>query len=69
MLFKVKRLKSEISDMNIYAEEEVSIDLNGLELEISVDNDKILDIVTDGISDGDEVTDEDVQTYLNALEK
>lgn len=64
----IEKIKNEISDMNIYAEDEVSIELSGLELEVTVDSDAILSNITDKISD-DEVTDEDVQTFLNAVEK
>jgi len=65
----IEKVKNEIEDMSIYAEEEVSIELNGLELEVTVDNVEVLSNITRNISDGDEVTDEDVQTYLDALEK
>jgi hypothetical protein len=65
----IEKVKNEISDMNLYAEEEVTIELSGLELEVTADNDEILRIIVKEISDGDEVTDEDVQTYLDALEK
>lgn len=65
----IVKVKNEIEDMNIYAEDEVSIELSGLELEVTIDSDAILSNITDKISDGDEVTDEDVQTYLDALEE
>lgn len=65
----IVKIKNEIEDMNIYAEDEVSIELNGLELEVTIDSDAILSNITDKISDGDEVTDEDVQTYLDTLEE
>ena len=65
----IEKVKNEIEDMNIYAEDEVSIELSGLELEVTIDSDAILSNITDKISDGDEVTDEDVQTYLDALEE
>ena len=65
----IEKIKNEISDMNLYAEEEVTIELSGLELEVTADNDEILRIIVKEISDGDEVTDEDVQTYLDALEE
>lgn len=65
----IEKIKNEIEGMNLYAEEEVTIELSGLELEVTADNDEILRIIVGEISDGDEVTDEDVQTYLDALEK
>jgi len=65
----IVKIKNEIEGMSIYAEEEVSIELSGLGLEVTVDNDTMLNNITREISDGDEVTDEDVQTYLDELEK
>ena len=65
----IEKIKNEIEGMNIYAEDEVSIELSGLELEVTVDSDAILSNITGNISDGDEVTDEDVQTYLDELEE
>jgi hypothetical protein len=65
----IEKVKNEITDLNVYMEDEVSIDLNGLELEVSVDSDAVLSNIIREISDGDEVTDEDVQTYLDVLEK
>ena len=65
----IEKVKNEIEGMNLYIEDEVTLDLNGLELEVSVDNDAVLNNITGEISDADEVTDEDVQTYLDALEK
>jgi hypothetical protein len=67
----IEKVKNEITDMYVYMEDEVSIELSpiGLELEVTVDSDAILSNITDKISDGDEVTDEDVQTYLDELEQ
>jgi hypothetical protein len=65
----IEKIKNEIKDMNLYIEDEVTLDLNGLELEVTVDNDAVLNRVIEDISDNDKVTDEDVQTYLNALEQ
>ena len=64
----IEKVKNDIEDMNVYIEDEVTIELRGLELEVNVDDDAVLRQITDKISDG-EVTDEDVQTFLNAVEK
>ena len=63
----IENVKNEIEEVNVYIEEEVTIELSGLELEINVDNDAVLRHISREISEGDEVTDEDVQIYLNAL--
>jgi len=66
----IEKIKNEIEGMNIYAEDEVSIELSGLELEVTVDSDAILSNITGNISDGvDEVTDDDVKIYLSELEQ
>jgi len=65
----IEKIKNEIDGMNVYIEDEVSIELSGLELEVTVDSDAILSNIIREISGGDEVTDEDVQTYLDELEE
>ena len=65
----IEKVKNEITDLNVYMEDEVSIELSGLELEVSLDSDAILSNIVREISEGDEVTDEDVQIYLDALEE
>jgi len=65
----IQKIKNEIEDMNLYIEDEVTLDLNGLELEVTVDNDAVLSNITDKISEGDEVTDDDVKIYLSELEQ
>ena len=65
----IQKIKNEIEDMNLYIEDEVTLDLNGLELEVTVDNDAVLNRMIGEISDGDEVTDDDVKIYLSELEQ
>jgi hypothetical protein len=65
----IEKIKNEIPEISIDGEEFVEISLYDLRLEIEVDNDTLLSNIAGEISDGDEVTDEDVQTYLDALEK
>ena len=65
----IEKVKNEIEEVSIDGEEFVEISLYDLRLEIEVDNDTLLSNITDKISGGDEVTDEDVQTYLDALEE
>ena len=66
----IEKVKNEILEVNInIADDYVSVELNRLELEISVETSEVLAEISDEISDGDEVTDEDVQTYLDYLEK
>jgi|LakMenE18May11ns_1017448.scaffolds.fasta_scaffold9511248_2 hypothetical protein len=65
----IEKVKNEIEEISIDGEEFVEISLYDLRLEIEVDNDTLLGNIAGEISDGDEVTDEDVQTYLDALEE
>ena len=65
----IEKVKNEIEEVNIDADEYVEIDLCDLRLEIEVDSNTLLRNIAGEISDGDEVTDEDVQTYLDALEE
>lgn len=65
----IVKVKNEIEEISIDGEEFVEINLYDLRLEIEVDSDTLLGNIAREISDGDEVTDEDVQTYLNSLEK
>jgi Cu/Ag efflux protein CusF len=65
----IEKIRNEIEKVSINGEEFVEINLYDLRLEIEVDNDSLLENISGEISDGDEVTDEDVQTYLDALEK
>jgi hypothetical protein len=65
----IEKIKNEIEGMSIYVEEEVSIELSGLELEVTVDNDAILNNISREINDSDKITNEDVQTYLDELEE
>ena len=65
----IEKVKNEIEEVSIDGEEFVEIDLCDLRLEIEVDSDTLLRNISREISDGDEVTDEDVQTYLDALEE
>ena len=65
----IKKVKNEILEVNINIDDHVNIELNRLELEINVETYDVLSEISQEISDGDEVTDEDIQTYLDALEK
>ena len=65
----IEKVKNEISEISIDGEEFVEISLYDLRLAIEVDSNTLLINIAGEISDGDEVTDEDVQTYLDALEK
>ena len=65
----IEKVKNEIEEVSIDGEEFVEIDLCDLRLEIEVDSNTLLRNIAREISDGDEVTDEDVQTYLDALEE
>jgi len=65
----IKKIKNEIEEVNINIDDHVTIELNRLELEINVETYDVLSEISQEISNGDEVTDEDVQTYLDALEK
>lgn len=65
----IEKVKNEIKEVSIDSDEFVEISLYDLRLEIEVDSDTLLRNISREISDGDEVTDEDVQTYLDALEK
>jgi len=65
----IEKVKNEVENISLYIEDEVSIELNGLELEVNVDTDAVLSNIAGKIDDGECITDEDVQTYLNDLEK
>ncbi len=65
----IEKVKNEIENISLYIEDEITIDLNGLELEVNVDTDAVLSNISQKIDDGEYITDEDVQTYLNDLEK
>jgi len=65
----IEKVKNEISEISIDGEEFVEISLYDLRLEIEVDSDTLLRNIAGEISDDDEVTDEDVQTYLDELEQ
>lgn len=65
----IVKIKNEIEEISFDGEEFVEINLYDLRLEIEVDSDTLLSNIAGEISDGDEVTDEDVQTYLDALEE
>jgi len=65
----IEKIKNEIEEISIDGEEFVEINLYDLRLEIEVDSNTLLGNIAGEISDDDEVTDEDVQTYLDELEK
>ena len=65
----IENIKNEIEEISIDGEEFVEINLYDLRLEIEVDSNTLLRNISGEISDGDEVTDEDVQTYLDELEE
>ena len=65
----IEKVKNEIEEISIDGEEFVEVNLCDLRLEIDVDNYTLLRNIVGEISDNDEITDEDVQTYLNALEQ
>ena len=71
LIERVKKysLDNEVEESSIFPNGNIWFELSGFELEVTADNDEILRIIVKEISDGDEVTDEDVQTYLDALEE
>lgn len=65
----IEKVKNEVENISLYIEDEITIELNGLELEVNVDNDAVLSNIAQKIDYGEYITDEDVQTYLDDLEK
>jgi hypothetical protein len=65
----IEKVKNEVENISFYIEDEITIELNGLELEVNVDTDAVLNNIAQKIDYGEYITDEDVQTYLNDLEK
>ena len=65
----IEKVKNEIENVNIDIADHVTIELNRLELEVLVEVSDVLSEIVDSMNEPDEVTDEDVQTYLDALEK
>ena len=65
----IEEVKNEVENISLYIEDEITIELNGLELEVNVDNDAVLSNIAQKIDYGEYITDEDVQTYLDDLEK
>ena len=65
----IEKVKNEIENVNIDIADHVSIELNRLELEVSVEVSDVLSEIAHSMNEPDEVTDEDVQTYLDALEE
>ena len=65
----IEKVKNEVENISLYIEDEVTIELNGLELEVNVDTDAVLNNIAQKIDYGEYITDEDVQTYLDDLEK
>ena len=65
----IEKVKNEIENVNIDIADHVTIELNRLELEVLVEVSDVLSEIVDSMNEPDEVTDEDVQTYLDALEE
>ena len=64
----IQKIKNEIEEISIDGEEFVEINSYDLRLEIEVDSDTLLGNIAREISDGDEITDDDVKIYLSELE-
>jgi hypothetical protein len=66
IIFKVKEA---IEDVNIDIEDHVSLELNRFELGVNVDRSDVLAEIVSSMDEPDDVTDEDVVSYLDILKK
>ena len=65
----VQKVKEQIEDVNIDIEDHVSLELNRFELGVNVDRSDVLAEIVSSMDEPDDVTDEDVVSYLDILKK
>lgn len=65
--YSFDKVKNEIEDLSIDMEDHVSLELNRLELEVSVATDDVLSEITGALPDPDEMTDNDVRSLLEGI--
>jgi hypothetical protein len=65
----VEKVKEAIEDVNIDIEDHVSLELNRFELGVNVDRSDVLAEIVSSMDEPDDVTDEDVVSYLDILKK
>ena len=65
--YSFDKVKNEIEDLSIDMEDHVSLELNRLELEVSVATDDVLSDITGALPDPDEMTDNDVRSLLEGI--
>jgi hypothetical protein len=65
----VEKVKNAIEDVNIDIEDHVSLELNRFELGVNVDRSDVLAEIVSSMNEPDDVTDEDVVSYLDILKK
>lgn len=65
--YSFDKVKNEIENLSIDMEDHVSLELNRLELEVSVATDDVLSDITGALSDLDEMTDNDVRSLLEGI--
>lgn len=63
----IVEVKIAIEDVSVEVVDYVTLELNGLELEVNVDTSDVLSEIVSSIGDPDDVTDEDVVRYLDTF--
>lgn len=63
----IVKVKGAIEDVSVEVADYVTLELNGLELEVYVDTSDVLSEIVSSIGDPDDVTDEDVVKYLDTF--
>jgi len=65
--YSFNKIKNDIEDLSIDIEDHVSLELNRLELEVSVETSDVLSDITSSLSDPNEITDEDVRLLVHGI--